>query len=82
MRWKNYSNKKKFSLDENQIDKNATLEKLNISGKTSLNFYWQELAQQQPVRADWNEYFNVYVETFLEKKTVLLNNSRRENSED
>ena len=82
MRWKKYRNKKHFSLDETQIDKNATLKNLNLWGKTSLDFWWQELAQQQPVRAEWNEYFSFYVESFLEKKTVLLNISRRENIKD
>ena len=82
MRWKKYRNKKHFSLDENQIDKNALLENLNLWGKTSLDFCWQKLVQQQPVRAEWNEYFSFYVESFLEKKTVLLNISRRENIKD
>ena len=68
MRWKNCSNKKQFSLDEKQIEKNALLENLKLWGKTSLDFCWQELAQQQPVRAEWYEYFSFYVESFLEKK--------------
>ena len=68
MWWKFYSNKKLFSQDETQIDKNATLENLNLWGGTSLDFCWQELAQQQPVRAEWIEYFSFYVESFLERK--------------
>ena len=66
MRWKKYSNKKQFSLVENQVDKNARLERLNNWGKSYLLFCWQGLAQQYPVRAEWYENCSFYVESLLE----------------